>query len=247
MGNRVGTAIITGIAFKTPLNAPGDPASRRSHLPCHPRAFDDPNPPHPSPADAGGTGIGTLLVRLRSARGWSRQRVADEHNTREGRSAKTGKEIGRYEREARIPLPCARKYLAQVFDVDVGLLDRAVAVRKGRRDGKGGAGAEIAQSAPAPEAFRVRGDRLAQDAVRAAEFARRIAEQRARHNPLSGTCPLASCWKKTTPGPSWTPFSAADGPGAERQAMRPAKPQVGKPRGDQAFLVSQKILSIWAM
>ncbi|WP_351233760.1 XRE family transcriptional regulator [Streptomyces sp. NPDC002133] len=123
----------------------------------------------------GDTGIGALLVRLRTARGWSQQRVADEYNALEGRSAKTGKEIGRYEREARVPVPYARKYLAQVFSVDVAVLDQAVAVSKGRRDGGGAVEVEIAL--PAPEATYVRGDRLAEDAVRSADFARFIAQR----------------------------------------------------------------------
>ncbi|MFE9170476.1 helix-turn-helix domain-containing protein [Streptomyces kebangsaanensis] len=81
------------------------------------------------------TGIGALLVRLRTARGWTQQRVADEYNALEGRAAKTGKEIGRYEREARVPVPYTRKYLARVFGVDVAVLDRAVAVSKSLRGG----------------------------------------------------------------------------------------------------------------
>ncbi|MFB7216031.1 multiprotein-bridging factor 1 family protein [Streptomyces sp. NPDC056255] len=117
-----------------------------------------------------------MLVRLRTARGWSQQRVADEYNTLEGRSAKTGKEIGRYEREARIPTPYARKYLAQVFGVDVALLDQAVAISKGSRDGAGG---EVVLPAPAPAASCASGDRLSEDAVRSADFARFIAQRNA--------------------------------------------------------------------
>ncbi|MEU3426790.1 helix-turn-helix domain-containing protein [Streptomyces gardneri] len=127
----------------------------------------------------GDTGIGALLVRLRTARGWSQQRVADEFNALEGRSAKTGKEIGRYEREARIPIPYARRYLAQIFDVDAALLDQAVATSKGRRDRADAADAEIVLSAPSPEDTCVRGDSLSEDAVRSAEFARFIAHRNA--------------------------------------------------------------------
>lgn len=119
----------------------------------------------------GDTGIGALLVRLRTARGWSQQRVADEYNAMEGRSAKTGKEIGRYEREVRIPIPYARKHLAQVFNVDVAQLDRAVAVSKGRRDGVAADEAEIALPALSP------GAPLSEDAARSAEFARFIAQR----------------------------------------------------------------------
>ncbi|MEU7293856.1 XRE family transcriptional regulator [Streptomyces exfoliatus] len=125
----------------------------------------------------GDTGIGALLVRLRTARGWSQQRVADEYNALEGRSAKTGKEIGRYEREARIPIPYARRYLAQIFGVDVALLDQAVAASKGRRDGAGAGEGEI--TLPTPEAAYVRGARLSEDAVRSADFARFIAQRNA--------------------------------------------------------------------
>ncbi|MFJ5111032.1 helix-turn-helix domain-containing protein [Streptomyces sp. NPDC088551] len=127
----------------------------------------------------GDTGIGALLVRLRTARGWSQQRVADEFNALEGRSAKTGKEIGRYEREARIPIPYARGYLAQIFGVDVALLDPAVATSKGRRDGANATDAEIVLSVPSPKDNCVRGEPLSADAVRSAEFARFIAYRNA--------------------------------------------------------------------
>lgn len=60
----------------------------------------------------GDTGIGALLLRLRKERGWTQQKVADEYNAREGRAAMTGKEIGRYEREVRIPVPYTRRHLA---------------------------------------------------------------------------------------------------------------------------------------
>ncbi|MEU6709403.1 XRE family transcriptional regulator [Streptomyces wuyuanensis] len=124
----------------------------------------------------GDTGIGALLIRLRTARGWSQQRVADEYNALEGRSAKTGKEIGRYEREARTPVPYARTFLARVFAVDVALLDHAVAVSKRRRDGMAG---EVEWPAPAPETPCVPVDRLSEDAARSADFARFIAQRNA--------------------------------------------------------------------
>ncbi|MEU3344057.1 hypothetical protein ABZ723_03440 [Streptomyces sp. NPDC006700] len=125
----------------------------------------------------GDTGIGALLVRLRTARGLSQQRVADEYNAMEGRSAKTGKEIGRYEREARLPVPYARKHLARVFNVDVAQLDQAVAASKGRRDGPIAGAVEIALPALSPQASRVRGAPLLEDAARSAEFARFIAQR----------------------------------------------------------------------
>ncbi len=102
----------------------------------------------------GDSGIGALLVGLRSARGWTQQRVADEYNALEGRSAKTGKEIGRYEREARIPIPYARKYLARVFNVDAAQLDQAVAVSKGRRGAASADDAEIELPALPPQVSR---------------------------------------------------------------------------------------------
>ena len=51
-------------------------------------------------------GIGELLVRLRNARGSVTQaKIAAEYNQVEDSSVPTmtGKEIGRYEREARLP------------------------------------------------------------------------------------------------------------------------------------------------
>ncbi|MEU3602788.1 hypothetical protein ABZ714_29390 [Streptomyces sp. NPDC006798] len=59
--------------------------------------------------------------------------MADRYNDVEGRGAMTGKEIGRYEREARIPSSHTRAYLAMVFGVDQSLLDRAAAISRGRR------------------------------------------------------------------------------------------------------------------
>ncbi|MDI3389450.1 helix-turn-helix transcriptional regulator [Streptomyces sp. B-S-A8] len=124
------------------------------------------------------TGIGALLVRLRTERGWTQQQVADECNALEGRAAKTGKEIGRYEREARIPVPYTRRYLALVFDVEVSLLDRAVAVSKGKTGRADAAGLpEISQPrSPAPTS--VLGE-VSADASSSAEFALFIAQSNA--------------------------------------------------------------------
>lgn len=128
----------------------------------------------------GDTGIGALLVRLRTARGWTQQRVADEYNALEGRAAKTGKEIGRYEREARIPVPYTRKYLAQVFGVDIAVLDRAVAVSKSLR-GEEGSASEPAQERPARPSVPLRPGvgAVSSDAVVSADFARFIAQRNA--------------------------------------------------------------------
>lgn len=127
------------------------------------------------------TGIGALLVRLRTARGWTQQRVADEYNALEGRAAKTGKEIGRYEREARVPVPYTRTYLARVFDVDVAVLDRAVAVSKSLRDGEGSAPKRPrewqVQRSVVPVCSGV--GAVSADAAASADFARFIAQRNA--------------------------------------------------------------------
>ncbi|MFI1680364.1 helix-turn-helix domain-containing protein [Streptomyces sp. NPDC020607] len=116
----------------------------------------------------GDRGIGGLLVRLRAARGWSQQQVADAYNALEGRCTKTGKEIGRYEREVRFPIPYTRNYLAQVFSIDVAALDHAVAFSKTWR------GQEHPQQQPAPFPCSASGA-VSADASVSAEFARFIA------------------------------------------------------------------------
>ena len=125
------------------------------------------------------TGIGALLIRLRTERGWSQQRVADEYNAIEGRATNTGKEIGRYEREVRIPVPYTRKYLAQVFGVGAAELDRAVVVSKSRRNCGGPEDAK--QTLPAEPIARPRTvvGAVSVDAVASAEFARFIAQRNA--------------------------------------------------------------------
>ncbi|GGN41542.1 XRE family transcriptional regulator [Streptomyces fuscichromogenes] len=128
----------------------------------------------------GDTGIGALLIRLRTARGWTQQRVADEYNALEGRAAKTGKESGRYEREVRIPVPYTRMYLAQVFGVDVAVLDRAVAVSKslvGEEHSAAGALQERSLRPAAPSRSGV--GAVSADAVMSADFARFIAQRNA--------------------------------------------------------------------
>ncbi|AVH56564.1 MULTISPECIES: transcriptional regulator [Streptomyces] len=128
----------------------------------------------------GDTGIGALLLLLRTERGWTQQRVADEYNALEGRAAKTGKEIGRYEREARVPVPYTRKYLAQVFGVDVVALDRAVALSKslrGEEDSSSGSSPER-PAWPAVPSHSGKGA-ISVDAVMSADFARFIAQRNA--------------------------------------------------------------------
>ncbi|WP_249416244.1 XRE family transcriptional regulator [Streptomyces sp. TS71-3] len=105
--------------------------------------------------------------------------MAEEYNALEGRAAKTGKEIGRYEREARIPVPYTRKYLAQVFAIDVAVLDQAAAASRSGRGGNGtaGVGQELSarSSARSPTAVGA----VSADAVVSAEFARFIAQRNA--------------------------------------------------------------------
>ncbi|MEV6946156.1 helix-turn-helix transcriptional regulator [Streptomyces sp. NPDC051172] len=128
----------------------------------------------------GDTGIGALLIRLRTVRGWTQQRVADEYNALEGRSAKTGKEIGRYEREVRIPVPYTRKYLAQVFGVDVAVLDRAVAVSKSLVAEEHSAAGAVQERSLGPAVPSRSGvGAVSADAVMSADFARFIAQRNA--------------------------------------------------------------------
>ncbi|MFJ8729762.1 helix-turn-helix domain-containing protein [Streptomyces bauhiniae] len=124
------------------------------------------------------SGIGALLVRLRTERGWSQQQVADKYNTLECSTAKTGKEIGRYERETRIPVPYTRKYLARVFSVDVAVLDRAVAVSRSRKTAPGSATEPRHQLSP-EGAYQLSVRDVSDDAAISADFARFIATRNA--------------------------------------------------------------------
>ncbi|NUV59072.1 XRE family transcriptional regulator [Streptomyces sp. CAI-85] len=127
----------------------------------------------------GDRGIGALLTVLRTERGWSQQRVADEFNALEGRATKTGKEIGRYEREVRIPVPYTRKYLALVFGVDAAELDRAVGVSKSRRSGSSTEVPQQGLSAVALGRSGLPTGAVSADAVESAEFARFIVHRNA--------------------------------------------------------------------
>ncbi|MFC5720384.1 transcriptional regulator [Streptomyces gamaensis] len=85
--------------------------------------------------------LGELVQRLRGQRLWTQQDVADEYNAVEGRDAMTGKEIGRYEREQRIPSRYTCRHLATVFGVPSELVERAAAVsRRHRREASRRAG-----------------------------------------------------------------------------------------------------------
>lgn len=120
------------------------------------------------------TGIGALLAQLRDDLGWSQQRVANEYNKAEGRSAMTGKEIGRYERESRVPTDRTRGFLAVVFGVDPLTLDRAATVTKRRRaDGRSLSLPSPPDHLLAPPSRRA----LAADASASARFSRFIASR----------------------------------------------------------------------
>ncbi|MDT0341641.1 XRE family transcriptional regulator [Streptomyces litchfieldiae] len=94
----------------------------------------------------------------------------------EGRAAKTGKEIGRYEREVRIPVPYTRKYLAQAFGIEVAVLDRAVALSKSLR-GEEGSSSGFSQEWTARPAVPPRSGAgaVSADAVMSDDFARFVA------------------------------------------------------------------------
>ncbi|MEW1655705.1 XRE family transcriptional regulator [Streptomyces sp. NPDC093707] len=131
----------------------------------------------------GELGIGELLVRLRRGRGSVTQaQIAADFNAVEGSAVPrlTGKEIGRYEREQRLPNSRTRGILAQVFGVDRALLDRAHAVSRRRQ------GEECLPAVPAPESAAVTARDvpsfpsppvLAADAVDSAKFARFLASR----------------------------------------------------------------------
>lgn len=128
------------------------------------------------------SGIGELLVRLRNARGSVTQaKVAAEFNEVEGSAVPTmtGKEIGRYEREVRLPSERTRSILARVFGVDPALLDQAHASSRRRKAEECGKTARSAPTAAMAAAGRAAVPPsacvLAADAARSARFARFIA------------------------------------------------------------------------
>ncbi|WP_432146715.1 XRE family transcriptional regulator [Streptomyces sp. bgisy084] len=129
-----------------------------------------------------GLGIGELLVRLRHARGSVTQaKIAAEYNEVEGSSVPTmtGKEIGRYEREVRLPSERTRGFLARVFGVDSAMLDQAHAVSRRRKADERGKAAPSDSTAVMATARRAAlppsSCELAADAARSARFARLIA------------------------------------------------------------------------
>ncbi|AZM94047.1 XRE family transcriptional regulator (plasmid) [Streptomyces sp. W1SF4] len=78
--------------------------------------------------------IGQLLKRLRDEHGWTQQQVADEYCRVSGTVTKDAREVGRWERDKRLPTPETRRHLATVFGVPPTTLDRAAAAaRRARR------------------------------------------------------------------------------------------------------------------
>ncbi|WP_399088051.1 XRE family transcriptional regulator [Streptomyces sp. BBFR2] len=110
--------------------------------------------------------------------GKTHQRIADEINDRDGRATVTGKEVSRYLREKRIPTSRVRGYLADVFGIDLAVLDRAAAVSRQRRR----------ESAPDVRSVEQEPARslLAADAAEAADFARFIAGTNTSATALEG-------------------------------------------------------------
>lgn len=127
-------------------------------------------------------GIGELLVRLRRTRGSVTQsQVADEYNAIEGSAVPrmTGKEVGRYEREARLPNSATRGILAQVYRVERAALDCAHAISRRRKAGAS-QGTELPTRAVAAitepgTAQTLMPSSLAADASHSAKFARFLA------------------------------------------------------------------------
>lgn len=82
--------------------------------------------------------IGQLLKRLRDEHGWTQQQVADEYCRVSGTVTKDAREVGRWQRDKRLPTPETRRHLAAVFDVPAMSLDRAAAAaRRARRPSAG--------------------------------------------------------------------------------------------------------------
>ena len=77
--------------------------------------------------------MGELLARLRTERGWTQQQVADRYCAVSGTIKKDAREVGRWERDTRLPTPYTRVFIAKVFDVPVAVLDRAAAISRRQR------------------------------------------------------------------------------------------------------------------
>jgi transcriptional regulator with XRE-family HTH domain len=129
-----------------------------------------------SGAETSELGIGALLARLREELGRTQQQIADAYNELERNEipSVTGKEIGRYERESRVPSARTRGILAQIFDLDPVLLDRAAAVSKRRRAEKRRESTEVAVATSPAVAVPLSRWALAADAAESARFARFI-------------------------------------------------------------------------
>jgi transcriptional regulator with XRE-family HTH domain len=84
--------------------------------------------------------IGGLLARTRQDRGVSQLRLAERLCAAAGVATVTRHEISRWEREERLPSGFWLGWLALVLDLPSGQLERAVAVARRRRQGRGAAG-----------------------------------------------------------------------------------------------------------
>ncbi|MEK2473805.1 helix-turn-helix transcriptional regulator [Streptomyces noursei] len=78
-------------------------------------------------------GIEELLRRLRSESGETQAEIAKRCGEIEVTCTKSAQDISRYENGKRMPTPFTRSVLAQVFGVDVALLDSATRVSRARR------------------------------------------------------------------------------------------------------------------
>lgn len=77
--------------------------------------------------------LGALLARARTSQGKSQARIAEILCDASGIPTVTGKEVGRWEREGRIPGAYWRRWLAVVFDQPIDTLERALAVSRANR------------------------------------------------------------------------------------------------------------------
>ncbi|MFD8934066.1 multiprotein-bridging factor 1 family protein [Streptomyces sp. NPDC059578] len=77
--------------------------------------------------------FGELLVRLRKARGWTQQQVADAYGKISCTAVKDAREVGRWERGSRIPVPDTRRHLAALFDTPVIVFDQAASASRAKR------------------------------------------------------------------------------------------------------------------
>lgn len=109
----------------------------RAFVPVHRRARRPrrhPAPPGPA-AVRSGESLGPLLAQLRTQRGWSQLRLAQQLCAAAGVPTVSRTEVSRWEREERVPGPFWFGWLAAVLEVPPDLLASA---RPARRRGSGG-------------------------------------------------------------------------------------------------------------